>query len=72
MCVAQMQRWHETTDIVRPCVLLKGHVGIPRFMSSNSMGSPRAIMACNARRRSSVYVVQSDADMPYRTSYNLL
>ena len=72
MCVAQIRRCHETLDIVRPCMLLKGHVGKPRFMSCNSMSSPREIMACHARRRSSVCVVQSDADMPHPTSYNLL
>ena len=72
LCVAQMRRWNETPDIVRPCVLLKGHVGIQRFMSSNSMSSPRAIMACHSRRRSSVCVVQRDADMLHPTSYKLL
>ena len=72
MCFAQMRIWHETPTIIRPCVLLKGHVGIPHFMSSNSMSSPRAIMACHARRRSFVYIVQSDADMPHSMSYNLL
>ena len=72
MYVAQMRRWHETSDIVRPCVILNGHMGIPRFISSNSMSSPRAIMACHARRRSSVCVVRRDADMPHPMSYNLL
>ena len=72
MSVGQMRRWHVTPDIIRPCVLPKGRVGIPRFISSNSMSSPRAIMTCHARRRSSVCVVQRDPDIPPPTSYSRL
>ena len=47
-----------TPDVVRPCMLPKGHVGMQRPTLSNCVCSPKAMMACNTQRHSTVCVVQ--------------
>ena len=51
---AQRRWWHATSDVVQQCVLSKGGDVMPRPTSSNCMCCPRAVMACHARRRSTV------------------
>ena len=45
-------------DVVRPCVLLEGGDVMPHPMSSDRVCCPMGMMACHARRRSTVYAVQ--------------
>ena len=45
---------HATPDVVRPCVLPKGDDGMPRPTSLDRVCCPKAMMACHARRRSTV------------------
>ena len=51
-------RWHVTPDVVRPCLPSMGYYGMPRQMSFDHVCFPKAIMACHARRRSTVCAVQ--------------
>ena len=49
---------HATPDVVRPCVLPKGDDGMPRPTSLDRVCCPKAMMACHARRRSTVCAAQ--------------
>ena len=51
------RRWHATPDVVRPCVLQKGEDGMPRQTPFDRV-CPKAMMACHARRRSTVCAAQ--------------
>ena len=50
--------WPATPDFVRPCVVSKGHDGMPRPSSFDRVCCPKAMMAFHARRRSTVFDVQ--------------
>ena len=58
VCAALRRLWHATPDVVRPCVLPKGDVGMPRQTSFDRVCFPKAVMACRARRRSTVCAIQ--------------
>ena len=49
-------------DLIQPCVLPKGHVGMPHPTWSNDVFSPRAMMACHARRNPTVGAAQGPCE----------
>ena len=49
---------HAMSDVVRLCVLPKGGDGMPHLTSFDGMFCQKAMMACHARRCSTVCVVQ--------------
>ena len=57
-CAAQGRLWHATPDVVRPFMVSKGDDGMPCPMSFDRLCCPKAMMACHARRRLTVFVVQ--------------
>ncbi len=50
--------WHAMPDVVRLCMFSKGYDGMPRPTSSDPMYCPRAMMACQARRRPTMCAFQ--------------
>ena len=58
VCVDQRRCWHTTPDVVRPCVLPKRDVGMPRPTWFDRLCFPKAMKACHARRSSTVCAAQ--------------
>ena len=58
MCDVLGRQWHATPAVVRPFVLPKGDDRMPRPMSFFRVCCPKALMACHALRRSTVFPVQ--------------
>ena len=58
ICAALRRLWHTTLDVVQPCVLPKGDNGMPRPTSFDQLCYPKAMMACHARRSSTVCAAQ--------------
>uniref|UniRef100_A0A3Q7GSX1 Uncharacterized protein n=1 Tax=Solanum lycopersicum TaxID=4081 RepID=A0A3Q7GSX1_SOLLC len=58
VCATTGRLWYATPDVTRPCVLHKGHAGMPFPTSSDRVCSPRAMITCHARCRSIVYAFQ--------------
>ena len=57
-----------TQDMIRSCVLSKGHAGMPLLRSSDRMCCPRAMLTCHARRRPIVLLSKNHDGMPRMTS----
>ena len=66
VCAAKRRRWHATPDAVRPCVP-KGDDGMPRPMSFDRVCVPKVMMACDARRRSTMCAAQRQRGKSMRT-----
>ena len=58
VCAVQRRRWHAMPDVVRPCLPSKGYDGMPRSTSFDRLCCPKAMMACHARRSSTVCAAQ--------------
>ena len=48
----------ETPDVIRLCVLPKGDDGMPRPTSLDRVCCPKAVVACHALRRLTMFPVQ--------------
>ena len=57
VCAVQGRGCHATPDVVRLCVLSKSNDVMQRPMESDHVCCPMAVMACHARRRSTVCAV---------------
>ncbi|TMW84816.1 hypothetical protein EJD97_024314 [Solanum chilense] len=55
VCAAQGQCWHATHDVVRLCLLTKGHAGMPHLTLFDRLCCPRLMMACHAQHRQNMY-----------------
>ena len=54
----QKAMMHATPDVVRPCLPFKGYDGMPHPMPSDCLCCPKVMIACHARRRSTVCAFQ--------------
>ena len=56
---AALRRWcHSTPDVIRPCVLLNGHNGIPCSTSSDRVCCPKVMITCYTQCRFIMYTFQ--------------
>ena len=58
VCAVQTRLCHATPDVIIPCVLSKGGFCHATLDVADRVCSPRAVMSCDARRRSTMCVVQ--------------
>ena len=58
VCAGQKRWWHATPNVIRPYVLSKRDDSIPSPMSSDCVCFPSAMIACHARRHSTVCAAQ--------------
>ena len=58
VCAVYVRRWNVTYNFVQQCVLPNGHARTRRPTSSDRVCCPKAVMACHALRRSTVFPVQ--------------
>ena len=70
VCATQRRLWHAMPDVVRPCVLPKDDDGMQRPTLFYHVRYPKAVMRCDAIRRSTACVAKGDDGMPRPTSFN--